>query len=237
MTLNIVRQERPDLSRLSILLYGLPKVGKTTEAAKFPEPLILECEPGGAGFVLGVDKLTVTSLSELERTIGEILKQPHKTLILDGFTWMLEQAVKTSGERDPRQSYKLVGDRFITLMGTILNSNKIIIATGHSRKVDDDDVKGKVEIRPDVNPNLSDMVYGAFSIICYCYPTADGSKMLTKPDDNDKRRIVAGDRSGKLPKIMKLSALNLMSELKKNVLATPTVAQPQPTTPSESATK
>jgi len=28
------------------LVYGPPKVGKTTSAATWPEPLIIECEPG-----------------------------------------------------------------------------------------------------------------------------------------------------------------------------------------------
>lgn len=215
MTLNIRRQDAPELSRLSILLYGFPKIGKTTEAAKFPSPLILECEPRGAQFVTGVDVLAVSDLKFLEQSMPEILKQPHKTLILDGFTWMLEQAVKTSTDRDPRQAYKKVGDRFITLLGDILNSDKIVIATGHSRKVDDDDTPGKIEIRPDVNPNLSDSVFGAFSIICYCFPSPEGSKMLTKPSDDAKRRILAGDRSGKLPRMMKLSAEEMMAEFRK----------------------
>lgn len=215
MTLNIRRQDAPELSRLSILLYGIAKVGKTSEAAKFPNSLILECEPRGAQFVTGVDTLPVSDLTFLERSMPEILKQPHKTLILDGFTWMLEQAVKTSSDRDPRQAYKKVGDRFITLLGDILNSDKIVIATGHSRKVEDDETPGKLEIRPDVNPNLSDSVFGAFSVICYCFPTPDGSKMLTKPSDDAKRRILAGDRSGKLPRLMRLSADDMMAEFRK----------------------
>lgn len=211
MTLNIRKQEQSDISRLSILLYGFPKTGKTTEAAKFPNPLILECEPRGAQFVTGVDVLKIPSLDLLERHLPEILKESHQTLILDGFTWMLEQAVKNSPDRDPRQAYKKIGDKFITMLGDILNSDKLVIATGHSRKVDDDDVAGKIEIRPDVNPNLSDSVFGAFSIICYCYPTATGSMMLTKPNDNPKRRILAGDRSGILPAQMKLSAAELLA--------------------------
>ena len=37
--------------------------------------------------------------------------------------------------------------------------------------------------------------------------------MLTKPDDNDTRRIMAGDRSGKLPRLMDLSADKMMEVL------------------------
>lgn len=238
MSLAIRKQEGMDISRLSILLYGFPKTGKTTEAAKFPNPLILECEPRGAQFVSGVDVLEISSLDVLERNLAEILKQPHQTLILDGFTWMLEQAVKTAPDRDPRQAYKKIGDRFITMLNSILTSNKLVIATGHSRKVEDDDTAGKIEIRPDVNPNLSDSVFGAFSIICYCYPTTAGSMMLTKPNDNAKRRILAGDRSGILPAQMKLSAADLLAAFgkpaaqsngasKPAVTQTPTAAKPE----------
>lgn len=228
MALSIVRQEKPDLNRLSILLYGFAKIGKTTEAAKFPEPLILECEPRGAQFIVGVDRLVIPDLNFLERSIGEILALPNKTIILDGFTWLLEQSAKSIGSGDPRAAYKKVGDRFTAVLGTILASNKIVVATGHSRKVDDADAPGKIEIRPDLNPDLGDSVFGLFSVICYCYPSEEGSMMLTKPLDNPKRRILAGDRSGILPSKMKLSAKDLMAAFRKTVTeptATPTTTQ------------
>ena len=211
--LNIRRNGETGSVSHSIFLFGMPKVGKTTEACKFPNPLVVECEPRGAQYVANVDVLLMRDLAELERSIDAILRQPHKTIVLDGITWMLEQATKSAGNKDPRQAYKMVGDRFQMLLGKILGSDKTVIATGHSRKSDDPDKAGKVEIRPDMNPDLSDSVFGAFSIVCYCFPAANGSKMLTKPDDNDTRRIMAGDRSGKLPRLMDLSADKMMEVL------------------------
>lgn len=210
MELNIRRNGDSGNVCHSVFLFGMPKVGKTTEACKFPNPLVVECEPRGAQFVANVDVLPMRNLAELEAAIDAILKQPHKTIVFDGITWMLEQAAKSSQNKDPRQAYKQVGDRFQMLLGKILSSDKMVVATGHSRKTDDPDKTGKVEIRPDMNPDLSDSVFGAFSIVCYCFPTAGGSKMLTKPDDNDQRRIMAGDRSGKLPRLMDLSAAKMM---------------------------
>lgn len=211
MPLDIRKQSTPDLNLLSIFLYGFPKIGKTKESAKFPEPLILECEPRGARFVSGIDVLPIPNLQFLEQNIREILNLSHKTIIIDGMTWMLEQAAKSIGSREPRAAYKQVGDRFTALLSTILSSNKIVIATGHSRKVEDADIPGKVEIRPDLNPDLGDSIFGLFSVICYCYPSDEGSMMLTKPSDTPKRRILAGDRSGILPAKMKLSATDLMT--------------------------
>jgi len=214
MALQIVHQDKPRTGQLSILLYGFPKIGKTTEACKFPKPLVLECEPRGAQFITGVDVVKVDDLSFLERHVGEIVNTDHKTIILDGFTWMMEQAAKKSGAKDPRRAYKMVGDRASIMLGKLLTSDKIVIATGHSRKIDDEEKEGKVEVRPDMNPKMSEGVFGLFSIICYCYPDRGGSTMITKPVDSDRVRILAGDRSGLLPQKMPLSADEVMKYLR-----------------------
>lgn len=214
MALQIIHQEKPRTGQLSILFYGFPKVGKTTEACKFPKPLVLECEPRGAQFVTGIDVVKIDDLSMLERHITEIVNSEHKTIVLDGFTWMAEQAAKQLKAKDPRQAYKQVGDRLSIVLGELLNSEKIIVATGHSRKVDDAEVRGKVEIRPDMNPDLSESVYGLFGIVCYCFPNGGGSMMATKPVDTERARILAGDRSGLLPAKMDLSAEEIMKCLR-----------------------
>lgn len=35
-----------DLSRQTLLVYGPPKIGKSTFASRFPETIFFECEPG-----------------------------------------------------------------------------------------------------------------------------------------------------------------------------------------------
>jgi hypothetical protein len=214
------KQNAPVLRSLSILLYGVPKVGKTTEAAKFPGALLLNCEPSGTDLLKGEhDVYDVTSLQQLDSIIGSLRQSPYKTIVLDGFTWLINQAVseeiKRRGKGHSLPIYGEVTDQVKRILGEILLSGKIVVATGHSRIVDiEGEAKDKVEVRPDINPRLSDGVFGLFSIIAYCYPTADGSKMLTKPQDNDKRRIMAGDRSGVLPTVMPLSADKLMEYMR-----------------------
>ena len=53
--LNIRRNGETGSVSHSIFLFGMPKVGKTTEACKFPNPLAVECEPRGAQYVANVD--------------------------------------------------------------------------------------------------------------------------------------------------------------------------------------
>lgn len=231
--LQVRRQTAPVLKSISILLFGFPKTGKSTEAAKFPEPVLLNCEPGGTDLLKGEhDVIDVASLSQLDGMIAGLAASKYRTIVLDGFTWMINQAardkIKEMGERNRLRAYALITEQVQGILGDLLRSGKIVVATGHSRIVDDDETPDKVEVRPDINPRLSDGVFGLFSIIAYCYPTADGSMMLTKPQDNDKRRILAGDRTGVLPKTMRLSAAELMKALKATQPAQTETPQGQP---------
>ena len=237
------KQEAPVLRTLSVLLYGVPKVGKTTEAAKFPGAVLLNCEPAGTDLLKGAhDVVDVGGLDHLDRMTRDIINSPYKTIVLDGFTWMINQAarekVNAMGASKRLPAFGMITDQTQRILGDILRGGKIVIATGHSRTVDDEEIEGKVEVRPDINPALSNGVFGLFSIIAYCYPTRDGSKMLTKPEDNEKRRILAGDRSGVLPKIMRLSADELMAALKQTQPGTPPASNGKPATePTDAAEK
>ncbi len=213
------KQAAPILRNLSILLYGIPKTGKTTEAAKFPGAVLLNCEPAGTDLLKGDhDIFDVASLDHLERTTAAICASKYQTIVLDGFTWLISQAareiVAKKGPAHRLPAYGEVTDRTQRVLGDILRSGKIVVATGHARQVEvEGEAAGKLEIRPDINPRLSDGLFGLFSIIAYCYPTSAGSTILTKPTDDDKRRIIAGDRSGILPKTMELSAAKILETL------------------------
>lgn len=221
------KQSAPILRSLSVLLYGVPKVGKTTEAAKFPGAVLLNCEPSGTDLLKGDHEVyDVNSLQQLDSITAQLAGTQYKTIVLDGFTWLINQAVseeiKRRGKAYSLPIYGEVTDQAKRILGDILHSGKIVVATGHSRLVDvEGEAKDKVEVRPDINPRLSDGVFGLFSIIAYCYPSAQGSMMLTKPEDNDKRRIIAGDRSGVLPKTMPLSADKLMEYMRQTQPAKP----------------
>ena len=58
---------------LSLLLFGPPKIGKSTFGASFPNSLLVECEPKGARYING-RVVQVTGLSEL-REVWKLLKE------------------------------------------------------------------------------------------------------------------------------------------------------------------
>lgn len=72
-----------DLSKQIILIYGRPKIGKSTLCSKFPDALFLATEPGLRG--LNVNKVNITSWSMFLDTCAEIAKGKHKyqTIIID----------------------------------------------------------------------------------------------------------------------------------------------------------
>lgn len=71
------------------LVYGPPKVGKTTAACTWPDPLLIECEREGAEWV-DAYKLYIQSAEDLRKVWTEIARKvkaneplPYKTIVLD----------------------------------------------------------------------------------------------------------------------------------------------------------
>lgn len=70
------------------LLFGAPKVGKTTFAAQWPEVLILDLE-GGTRYVAGAYVLEIQGLKELRdvyaelRALGKNGELPYQTVVID----------------------------------------------------------------------------------------------------------------------------------------------------------
>lgn len=71
-----------------LLLYGPPKIGKTTICSNLPNSLLIDLEDG-SGYVDSV-KIKASSLAELNDIGGEIIKQdrPYEYIIIDTLTEM-----------------------------------------------------------------------------------------------------------------------------------------------------
>lgn len=74
----------------NLIIYGAPKVGKTTLLAELPESLLIDTE-GGSSYVSAV-KVKATNLPELTEVCKAILDagKPYKFLILDTITALEE---------------------------------------------------------------------------------------------------------------------------------------------------
>jgi len=72
-----------DLGSKTMMIYGPPKIGKSTFASRFPGAFFLECEPGLAE--LSTYKQTISNWSEFVETCRVLATTEHefKTLIID----------------------------------------------------------------------------------------------------------------------------------------------------------
>ena len=74
-----------------LLLYGQPKVGKTTALAQLPGCLIVELDDGGADYVSGL-KVQINNIKEYDELCDELIKQnkPYDFVALDTATKLEE---------------------------------------------------------------------------------------------------------------------------------------------------
>lgn len=86
-----------DLSGYIVSIYGDPKTGKTTLAAKFKKPLLLACEKGFSA-IPGVMAMPINSWGDLNRVMRELkkpeVKEAFSTVILDTMDIAWEYAVR-----------------------------------------------------------------------------------------------------------------------------------------------
>lgn len=103
------REPRETIPR-TLLIYSLPKAGKTTIVSQLENSLILECEPGGADFVSG-KILDIETPGQLASAISEIGEagHPYKYLIVDTLTKLDEwsEIVGTYNYMDKPQGKRL----------------------------------------------------------------------------------------------------------------------------------
>ena len=122
-----------DPSRLKILLYGLPKIGKSTWASQVPDILMLACEPG-LGHIK-VHQLAIPGLPALREAYKLLAAGDHKfkAVGIDTVgvvaTWCQEEVVREwntnhtseritfAGDITAGQGHRLVADK--KLLGTL----------------------------------------------------------------------------------------------------------------------
>ena len=249
MAIPVRHQEARRLNRISLFLYGQKKVGKTSTAAQFPSPLLVSCNANGTDMLTGVDVLDCPDIKTLERCVGELATSSYKTIVLDDITWLARTYVAAERNNPERHNknemavYRELGEKMVDALAELMRSDKLVVATGHSRIFQTDEyVKVKrgykeveeplKETRLDTNPSLAEDLFGLFSFVFYCYQSGNERFALTKTTENKYgSRIIAGDRSGMLPKSMPLNAAHILAELRK--LHTEKPKPPAPATPAE----
>jgi len=214
MALKKVKRKAVSQNPKSLLLYGAPKVGKTTALSQLDNCLIIDTE-GGANMVEGY----VESIDNREELI-ELLKQAqdghdYKYVAIDTIdkiaTWA-EQAVckeeSVSAVQDLAfgKGFGLVREKVLNTVGILKTIFPHVIIIGH-RKWARAVVDSKAIVEPeslDLTGKLKNMLMADCDAIGYVYRDEDSSELMVSFKANDA--LEAGSRSPHLKgKEMKLN--------------------------------
>ena len=202
----------------SFLLYGEIKVGKSATAAQFPKPLILNVLTENGTTELVGDAIDIVTPADLQSMVRWFKAGQHdyKTLVLDGLSTFVIDAVNKIESRDTRRAVKDATGELRGPLHEFLSLPCIRVLVAHARR-DEEEIKveengrlvarTKVSVYPDLPPRLRQFVEGRVDAIGYCYPNGGKSYVWWLPLDTENpkpRSIVAGNRLS-LPKTTELS--------------------------------
>ena len=147
------------MSAKKVVIYGPEGIGKSTLAAKFPDPLFIDTE--GSTKEMDVARLNKPTsweflLSELEfvRT-----QRPCKTLVIDTIDWAEQLCIKCVCDRAGKKGIEDFGwgngwtyekeefERFLTALEAIVNAGINVVLTAHAalRKFEQPDEMGSYD--------------------------------------------------------------------------------------------
>jgi len=216
---------------LTTLLYGSPKIGKSTFASKFPSAVFLPTEPGLSSlevFQMPADGSGINSWGELGQALAALLPEdkapdhPFRTLVIDTIdnayrllvAHLLDQhGVKSIDELGKRGSgYAVVNNEFERVIRKIGHSNMGLVMISHSKNTEQETRSGAKFnlITPSMSDSVRRVVEAASDMVLFAdiqEETSDEGKkrhtrvLRCKPSQN----YIAGDRTGKLPRTVELN--------------------------------
>jgi hypothetical protein len=203
-----------DLSDFNFIIYGPPKIGKTTLASDFPGAVFLATEDGQNA--LGCYRVLVDSWPGYLEACGELLagKHPFKTIVVDTVDnlWGLCQRYiceKRGIEHESELAYGLGSElirveffRALTKL-SMLPYGLVLISHAITREVTTR--TGKLDrVIPSFKEREHGRLLGMADFILYCdlivVPDEDGKPQAQRViRTKTSETYIAGDRTGRLP--------------------------------------
>ena len=208
-----------NLSKKTTLIYGPPKIGKSTFASRFPGALFLECEPGLSE--LEVYKIPTYSWEDFLAACSLVAAGDHqfKTLVIDtadnAFKMCSDficakHGVEYEGDLSHGKGWAFVKNEWHRVLTRLASLPLGLIIISHAL---DKRIETRTGEYTKTQPSLPDrargVVLGLVDMILFCDSIArkaeDGSFVIervihTKPHPTYE----AGDRTGRLPATLPL---------------------------------
>jgi hypothetical protein len=208
------KQPKQRLEDYSILLYGQPKIGKSTFCSQMDHPLFLATEPGLEA--LEVYELKVPDWKTFNQACAAIAKGDHvfKTIVIDTVDNLWKACAEYMREKLDIQhesdlgygkGYMMVQNEFFRVIRKLSLLPYGLVMTSH---VNMTEVKTRTATITKAIPTLPksgrDVVLGMVDIILYAesIETDDGETRILRTKPSEKWE--AGDRTGRLPATLPL---------------------------------
>lgn len=208
--------EYPKVANLVMMVYGMGGVGKTTFAASFPKPLLLDFENGAKYFgdrgikvdvAVFKDWLTANDKKELRDAMAN-----YETIIVDPIGEAMEKLINdtttVTGSKNRQSDGSLtaagwgaVKKEMRNFVKYLRDSGKNVVLVAHvDEKMDDE----QLVKRPLIATKLSDELITMVDVVGYMRTVEkDGeTKRIIQVDGTDSK-VISKDRTGKLGKYLK----------------------------------
>lgn len=209
-----------DLSRLKALVYGLPKLGKSTFCAGFPDAIFLATERGLDA--LSVHQLPITNWKEMTDALGEIAEGGHKfkTVIIDtidnAFAMCVEHfttkhKVEYVGDLPFGKGFGLVKNEFRRVLTKLSHLPYGLVLVSHAKTKTVETPTGEIEkTTPTIPDQGRDIVLAFADLVLYVdqedVKDEKSGKRVSRRVIRTKRtaNYEAGDRTARLPETLPL---------------------------------
>jgi len=206
---------KPNLSDLTVLLYGQTKAGKSEFCSRADGALFLATEPGLNA--LDVYQAPILSWDDLLNACREIAEgnHPFKTIIIDtidnAYKFCTEYVLKKAGvehESDMGygKGYALINNEFQRVLTKLAFLPYGLFLVSHAKEIEVETRTGKhTRTVPTLPDKARKIVLGMVDMVLYC-DLEDGENKTTRRVIRTKpsRAYEAGDRTGRLPETLEL---------------------------------
>jgi len=222
-------QPRVNLANLSILIHGMPKVGKTTWCAGADNALFLATEPGLNS--IEVYQMPISAWEEMMEACALIADGKHsfQTIVIDTVDNAYKMCSKYICDKHKidhesdlgyGRGYAFINNEFQRAINKLASLPYGLYMISHSQEKEIETRTGKyTRIIPTLPEKIGKIIVGMVDMILYCtievFKDTDGQQknkrvMKTKPN----LYYEAGDRTGRLPEEIDLDYKAFLKEFK-----------------------
>lgn len=234
------------MSNLSMLLYGAPKIGKSTFCSRAEDALFIATEPGLNH--LETYNVRVNSWREFLEAMALIAKgnHPFKTIVIDTVDKLCDfceqelcaqNNVVSLSDFAFGKGYALYKTEMSRVFQKIFALNMGVILTSHTQLTDVDTPQGRItRWTPTFPKRIQDVIIPMVDIIGF----AQNVVSLNENGERVEERVLqtktsslweAGDRTGRLPETIPFKYAIFERELMKSVDAKKSAKKAQPAQP------